>query len=219
MERDATQRLFVAIELPESVRQALRGAMDLLQRRGLAAGLRWVRPEGIHLTLKFLGATAEPRVPEIAAALRRALAGAPAFGLQPEGFGTFPEIRLDQHATHRGKLRVVWVGIVGDTAALSALAARVEGALAPRGYPEETRPYFAHLTLARVREDASRATVASLCDALQPYLPSSSRSARDQPGLVPVFPAFQVERVALMESKLAPGGAQYRAIETFALDE
>jgi 2'-5' RNA ligase len=212
MEREATQRLFVAIELPEGVREALRNAIGLLQRGGLTAGLRWVRPKGIHLTLKFLGATAEPRVPEIAAALRRALAGAPAFDLQPEGFGTFPEVRLDRR---RHTLRVVWVGIAGDTAALSTLAERVEGALAPLGYPEEKRPYSAHLTLARVRDDADGPTMASLCDALRPYLAKSSRSAQD---LTPAFPGFRAERVALIESKIAPDGAQYRAIETFALD-
>jgi 2'-5' RNA ligase len=205
--------------LTEGVREALRDAMDLLRRNGLAAGLRWVRPEGIHLTLKFLGATPEPRVPAIAAALRAALAGAPAFGLRPDGFGTFPEIRLDRPEARRHNLRVLWVGIAGDTAALSALAERVEGALAPLGYVEETRPYFAHLTLARVRDDADRATIASMCDALRPYLSTSSGDASRQRDLGSAFPAFRAERVALMESKLAPRGAQYRAIETFALDE
>jgi 2'-5' RNA ligase len=213
MERDATRRLFVAIELPEGVRDALRGAIGLLQRNGLAAGLRWVRPEGIHLTLKFLGATEEPRVPAIADALRGALAGAPAFGLRPDGFGTFPELRRDQRGGRN--LRVVWVGVAGDTAALGALAARVEGALAALGYPQETQPYRAHLTLARVRDDADRQTVASVCDALRPYLSEPSGGPN---GLAPAFPAFRAECVALMESKLAPGGAQYRAIETFALD-
>jgi 2'-5' RNA ligase len=215
MEREATRRLFVAIELPEGVRAALRDAIELLQNNGLTAGLRWVRPEGIHLTLKFLGATAEPRVPEIAAALREALAGAPAFGLRPDGFGTFPESRPDQRESRRHDLRVLWVGIAGDTDALAALAERVEGAMAPLGYPQEARPYFGHLTLARVRDDADRAAVASMYDALRPYLANSSRSAQDP---APAFPGFRAERVALMESKLAPGGAQYRAIETFALD-
>jgi 2'-5' RNA ligase len=213
MEREATRRLFVAIELPDGLREALRNAIDLLQRGGVTAGLRWVRPESIHLTLKFLGATPEPRVPAIAAALRGALAGAAAFGLQPGGFGTFPEIRPNQHANRRGKLRVLWVGIAGDTDALAALAERVEGALVPLGYPEDGRPYSAHLTLARVRDDADGPAIASLYDALQPYLAKPSGSEQD-----PAFPGFRAERVALMESKLAPGGAQYRAIETFALD-
>ena len=217
MEREATRRLFVAIELPESVREALRNAIDLLRGNGLTAGLRWVRPEGIHLTLTFLGATAEPRVPEIAAALRAALAGAPAFNLQPDGLGTFPEIRPGRRESGRRGLRVLWVGIAGDTAALSALAARVEGALAPLGYPEEGRPYSAHLTLARVRDDADGPAMESMYDTLRPYLLKSARSAEVQPDLVPAFPGFRAERVALMESKIAPGGAQYRAIETFAL--
>jgi len=218
MERQAMRRLFVAIELPEGLREALRNAIDLVQRGGLTAGLRWVRPEGIHVTLKFLGATAEPHVPAIVAALRGALTRAPAFGLQPDGFGTFPEIGLDQRRGGRDNLRVLWVGIAGDTAALGALAGCVEGALAPLGYAEEKRPYFAHLTLARVRDDADRPTMQSICDTLQPYLWKSAHHARVQPDPVPVFPAFRAERVALIESIIARGGAQYRAIETFALN-
>src|SRR6185295_11857261 len=117
-------RLFVAIELPDGVRRALTDAMRLLQDAGATSGLRWVRPEGIHLTLKFLGATPEHRLPEIASALEAALAGAPRFDLRPEGFGAFHGRRHDPHEmrgsreSYRHNLRVLWVGVAGDTSAL-----------------------------------------------------------------------------------------------------
>jgi 2'-5' RNA ligase len=206
---DRSLRLFVAVELPREVREALAAAVDTLRRAGVDDGLRWVRPEGIHVTLKFLGATPPARVPQIGEALRRALAGAAAFALQPESVGTFPGGRA-AHA--RGDVRVVWVGVAGDTAALGDAAARVERALAPLGYPTERRPFAAHLTLARVREEASREMRERILRALEPYAAGAADPARLR------FPSFEARAVSLMQSTLRPGGAEYRALETVALE-
>jgi 2'-5' RNA ligase len=123
-------RLFVAIELPDDVRDALARAIDGLKRAGAADGLRWVRPEGMHLTLKFLGATPEDAVPAINTALRVAARGTPPLRLQPDGFGAF--------GGRRG-LRVVWAGLTGDVDTLKALAANIDAALERLRIPREER--------------------------------------------------------------------------------
>lgn len=178
-------RLFVALELPEEWTQALARMQADLRARGLAR-LRWVRPEGIHLTLKFLGEVPAPRLAGIDAALRGAVARAPDFALRLGAPGTFG----------RGSPRVLWVGIEGDLDRLAALQRRVEAVLAPLGFPPEGRPFAPHLTLARVPEAAPpdlRRAVAPAVEWLR----------------VPPAPDFRVSRVSLMESRLGPGGAVY----------
>lgn len=189
-------RLFVAIELPDGVRAALERTAEALRRAGIDREVRWVRPEGIHVTLKFLGPTPQPRLPEIERALSAAFAGARGLRLQPGELGSFGG---------RRNLRVVWVGVGGDTAALSALAGRVEAALAPLGFPTEQRPFAAHLTLARVRDETPPAERERIHDALQRLH-------------VPDLPAIDVRAISLMQSELGRGGARYHALATFPLE-
>lgn len=189
-------RLFVAIELPDDVRAALTRTAEALRRAGIDRELRWVRPEGIHITLKFLGPTPQARLPEIEGALSAALAGARGFRLQPGDLGSFGG---------RRNLRVVWVGVGGDTVALAALAGRVEAALAPLGFPTEQRPFAAHLTLARVRDETPPAERERIHDALQHVR-------------VPDAPPIDVRAVSLMQSELGRDSARYHALVTFALE-
>ncbi|MBI2724042.1 MAG: RNA 2',3'-cyclic phosphodiesterase [Chloroflexi bacterium] len=190
-------RLFVAIELPEDVRRALAESMAMLQDALRTDILRWVRPEGMHLTLAFLGAVARDRVPGIDQALAAAARTRRAFTLQPDGLGSFGG---------RTRVRVVWVGLAGDTAALADLAAAVAGALAPLGFPPEQRPFNAHLTLARVRDDAARDERERLHDAL-------SRTG------APEFPLMRATDVSLMQSTLNRGGAIYHRLFGYPLSE
>jgi 2'-5' RNA ligase len=219
-------RLFVAVDLPAEVRQALGDAIGTLRRAGADAGVAWVRPDAIHLTLKFLGSTPAARVPAITAGLRQAVAGAAPFELQPEGFGTFhggknPRFtrRFPRESRHHN-VRVLWVGLGLGRERLAELAGRVETALAPLGFPAEQRPFSGHLTLARVREQADRATRERLWRALEPYVSLGTMVVgRFDPGRVPRFPAFRVTGVSLIASTLTPGGAIYCTLEAFALAE
>jgi 2'-5' RNA ligase len=163
-------------------------------------------------------------VPEIAAALGHAVAGVASFELRPEGFGAFHGGRnlhyTRQHPreAYPTNMRVLWVGIGGETRRLAELAGRVEAALQPLGFPGEKRTFAAHLTLARVREDADVETRRRLAEALQPYLSKSTEAVgRYRPELVPVFPPFRAEHVSLMRSTLGRGGATYDALATFPL--
>jgi 2'-5' RNA ligase len=220
-----TLRLFIAIELPPDVRAALAAAMLQIQQRGDSSALRWVRPEGVHLTLKFLGAVPHQRVELINTALRIAVRDAAPLTLQPDGFGAFHGGRLAAGRTefrmrresYSHNIRVLWIGLGGDTGALSALAARVENAIAPLGFPTEKRPYFPHLTLGRARETSTREQREQLWNAVEPLLSKSSRTGNFDSSLVPEFPAFTVGHVSLMHSTLKPGGAEYRALARFPL--
>jgi RNA 2',3'-cyclic 3'-phosphodiesterase len=113
-------RLFVAIELPGEVREALSRLQHELQRRGLEK-LRWVRPEGIHLTLKFLGGTPPEKVPEIETALTDAAKGVVQHELTLGELGTFGGSRP----------RVFWVDLRGDLA--RSLPGAIEGVRVPAG--------------------------------------------------------------------------------------
>jgi 2'-5' RNA ligase len=187
-----TLRLFVACELPGEARDALAAVQRLLQAQG-AEGLRWVRPEGIHLTLKFLGDVPARRLEAIERALARAVR---------EPFRL--SVRLSQLGSFGGStgLRVVWLGLEGEVEALARLAAQVEGALEPMGFPRERRPFAAHLTLARVKESASpqdRRRLFELVRSLE----------------LPPLPGATLQAVSLMQSTLEPGGARYQRLARF----
>ena len=130
-------RLFVALNPPERVRGALWDAAAPL--RELDLPVNWVHPDGIHLTLKFLGEVEPGREPELRAALTRAAEGGRALPLAVCGFGVFPDAR---------RPRVVWAGLGADPA-LELLQHRVEREFAPLGFPSEARPFRPHLTLGR----------------------------------------------------------------------
>jgi 2'-5' RNA ligase len=215
-------RLFVAVELSDDLKRALARAAVRLKAAGCDDGLRWVRPEGIHLTLKFLGATPPQSVPKITAALREHLRDAGSFALQPAGFDAFHGGK--KAATFRTwresyahNIRVIIVGITGDVDALAALAGRIESALNPLGFERERRPFFGHLTLARVREDSSREQRERISAAMDSFPHASDvYTKRVAPEQVS-FPPLLVTSVSLMQSTLQPGGAVYRALETFPL--
>lgn len=188
-------RLFVAVELPLDVKRALESTIASLRTALTSDAMRWVHAEGIHVTLKFLGAVAAERVGAIEVALRDATAGTAPFDLKPGGIGSFGG---------SGGLRVVWVGIAGEVEQLASLAERVEAALEPLGFAREQRPFAAHLTLARVREDASREERSRLYALLAQLAPTE-------------LPSFRVDLISLMQSTLSRGGATYNALSTYAL--
>lgn len=179
-------RLFVAIELPGEVLAAMHKVQHSLQRDPALARLRWVRPEGIHLTLKFLGETDDAKRTAIEAALSRSTAGIAPFELHLGKLGRFGS---------RSQPRVLWVDVGGDTAALSRLQTQVEREIAPLGFQGEARPYSAHLTLARVPPERAREVASALDEAIA--------------GAPPPTGTIHVREVALMKSDLRREGAVY----------
>ncbi len=192
-----TLRTFLAIELPVAVRQAIvREAQRVAH--ALAAhsdGLSWVRPDMLHVTVKFFGETPESQMDGIRQAVGRAVSTRPSFDIAIEGGGAFPDRRAP---------RVLWAGIGGDVDTLAALVECVGKSVVPLGFPQEGKPFHPHLTLARVRR-AYRDVGSTLGVAGIFTTPVAC-------GRVPV------ERVALFKSDRRPGGSVYTKLWDVALD-
>ncbi len=189
-------RLFVALELPSDVLHALEKLQADLRRHIPGRAVRWVRPEGIHLTLKFLGDVPCDQVGELQTALDQAVAGRHRFSLNVEGLSCFPNMN---------RPRVLWVGVTGALKPLLALQQGVEEHIAPLGFSTEERSFSPHLTLARTGQRASRDEMAALGEAVQKYT-------------IGQIASWEVQTVSLMRSYLKPDGATYTQVYTVALE-
>lgn len=179
-------RAFIAIELPASIREAL--AREQARFRAVGTDARWTRPEGIHLTLKFLGNISAQQEAQVKDALGR-LDRVETFTVQVEGFGVFPNAKSP---------RVFWAGVEAPPD-LARLAAQVESAMARLGFPPEDRPFKPHLTLARFKAPRPQRELERLV------------AVEDNPTLG----SFEVSEFFLWESKLSPRGAEYLKVARF----
>lgn len=183
-------RLFVAIEATGDVAGELTGVLE--RWRGEEWPVTWVRSEGLHLTLKFLGEVSEARYPAVVEAVGTAVRGTPPLTFTLTEVGAFP-------AVHRA--RILWAGLESD-AALELLVHRLEQGCAALGFPVEGRTYRPHVTLGRVREGQR--------------LSSSAVQAIDQARLEPV--SCLATEVLLYQSHPGPGGSRYEVRATFPLE-
>jgi len=179
-------RAFIAIDLPEPIRAALRQQQAAF--RAICPDGRWTRPEGIHLTLKFLGEISDQQVTQVTEALQELGPVAP-FSVEVKGFGVFPDAR---------RPRVFWTGVVAPPN-LAGLAEQVERALEKLGFAPEDRAFTPHLTLARFKVPRPQ-------PALQSHLERLG---------APSLGRFEVSEFFLFESKLSPQGAEYRKVTRF----
>ena len=186
-------RAFIAIELPHQVKEKI-AAQTAGLRRKFGHSLRWVTADNLHLTLKFLGEIASIQIDPLAQALETESKQHQPFEITIEGLGCFPNPR---------RPRVVWVGIVAPPA-LPRLVERIETAIGPLGFAAEERPFSAHLTIGRVREQLSAADLLSISETLQ-----------DTP--IGRLGTFTAATVHLFRSDLQPGGPVYRSLSTSAL--
>jgi 2'-5' RNA ligase len=190
-------RSFVAIELTDQLRAELNLVQESLKRKGLTDQVRWVKADGMHLTLKFLGNVPADRVNEISLAVAQASQGIAPFKITLTGLGCFPST---------SRPNVLWIGVEGDTEALAELQANVEASLATLGYPPEKRKYTPHLTLGRVGRrvgSSSRRRLGSLI----------------QTQTVGPLGEMEVQEVNLMRSELSPAGARYSRLAAAQLEE
>ncbi len=192
---DEELRTFVALPLSEAMHEALSRVQRRLRRR-IPYGVRWVRTEGIHLTLFFLGEIPAAQVEPISAALTAVARHVPPFTLAVGGLGAFPSPR---------RPRVLWVGIEGGEP-LTLLHAAVNEALASLGHRPDARPFHPHLTLGRVQRGLRRDEVAGIGEAF--------RAEMARPLTLGTTPA---EAMILFRSILKPSGAEYRPLRRFPL--
>ncbi len=133
----AAIRSFVAVDLDPAVLLALRRVQDDLRHAG--GDVRWVRPEGLHVTLKFLGLVEAQRLDEVHAAVAAAVRNQPPLTVVVRGLGAFPNLR---------RPRVLWAGLEGDD--LGVVARRIDAALVTLGFAAESRGFNPHVTLGRI---------------------------------------------------------------------
>lgn len=199
--RESPFRAFVAVELPEALRARCGAVTERL--RGEAGKVSWVKPGNLHLTLKFLGYATPSQAERLIDSLTHKLAKLSPFELELRGLGVFPSL---------DRPRVIWVGVAEGAPALCELAQKVEGSAAKAGFPREARAFSPHLTLGRVKmEKGARARrrpegppVAALGRLL----------AREDPGSLG---RFSVLEVALIRSRLDPGGAIHTPVHRVRL--
>lgn len=177
-------RSFIAIELPDTVRAAL----VLLQQELKACGadVRWVRPEGVHLTLKFLGDIEESAVEGIVERLKGTCRKFQSFNCGVEGVSVFPGVRAP---------RVLWAGIA-DHDILTSIQQEIEAAMSFLGFEREDRKFTPHLTLGRFRSSKGKMV---LMERLETY-------KEFHLGII------DVNHISLMRSDLGPAGAKYTEI-------
>jgi 2'-5' RNA ligase len=180
-----TIRAFIALDIPTNTK-ALVSRYQSLVKKSFPI-VRWTRPEGLHFTLKFLGEMETSRIDDVREAVRKAtrakkfIAGFGPAGVFPNASGA----------------RVFWLGLDAGADNVRTIASAVSSALEPLGFPPESRPFSAHLTLARFRTPCKFDP-----DSLPPHK----------------IPEFETSRVSFYKSELKPSGAEYTTLAVFDLE-
>jgi 2'-5' RNA ligase len=183
-----TIRAFIAIHLPADVRDYLGSISADLSGQLPPRALRWVKPDHLHLTLRFLGDTDVTLLPDIYQALDGVTARQQRFDLYLEGFGCFPNCQ---------RPRVLWAGVAGQVAEAAKLKEGIDSALMPYGWDAEKRPFRPHLTIGRVKNARK---------AIAPSWPESTLRS-----------AIPADAIHLIESELTPDGPIYTLRHSSAL--
>lgn len=189
-------RLFIAVEAPVAVREAAEAAIAELRPCG---DVRWTPVENLHLTLKFLGETAEDRIPTIQKNLAEIANDFSVFVIRLGRPGAFPNARRPQ---------VLWLGLEGGIppeGRLADLAKALDSRMVFLGFPPETRPYRAHLTLGRVRSQRGISALAK-------------RLAELHSGMAVTEVLWPIREICLVESHLQPGGSRYETLGRWKLN-
>ena len=187
---DIPVRTFLAVDLDDATRDRLAALLHGLEPHRTA--LKLVKPEALHITVKFLGPVLAARLASIESAARNAAKASTPFSLGLSGLGTFPGGRQSP--------RVVWVGLARDAGydAFGELYERTEVALEPLDFARERRPFSPHLTLARARDGVTREQGMQVAEAVERLSQTSA-----------LGPPFQVQTLTLFRSDLSPAGPRY----------
>ncbi|MFN3427869.1 MAG: RNA 2',3'-cyclic phosphodiesterase [Candidatus Thermochlorobacter sp.] len=186
-------RLFVGIFLEVSLREAVTHVCNALSEAcpSMQAAVKWVQPENLHLTLKFLGSVSPEKLPALTEALHEA-ATVGAFDIALCEFNAFPCLAHPQ---------ILWIGVGEGAPYLANLAACIDDRLTAVGFPKETRKFAAHVTIGRVRQGYRLSGLARAAQTLKPV-----KLGRQH-----------VDSFALIESRLTPSGSLYALRENIAL--
>jgi 2'-5' RNA ligase len=188
-----TIRAFIAIELPDEVKETVALIIKRL-RPAQYRYVKWVAPEGTHMTIKFLGNIYSSQIPQITDIMKTAAGRVPPLELRLGRLGMFP---------NEQRPRVIWVALEGNTEPLAAMQREIEKALEPMGFAPENRAFTPHLTLGRVRDNASaddRKEIGGVVKAKK----------------IDYEASFTLRELSLMKSTLTPTGAIYNRLDSAA---
>lgn len=183
-------RAFIAIELEKELKDRLVSFLQELNK--VSRNIKWVKREGMHLTLKFLGEIEEKKIPDIESSLKDISKKFSPFVIRLRGAGTFPPGRKNP--------RVLWVGIE-EIKTLMAMQAQMEEEMEKWEFPKEKREFHPHLTLGRIKTH-------SFLGGIFPLLEKNKESD---------FGEMEVKKITFFQSLLKPTGAEYRVISEFDL--
>ena len=186
-------RAFLAVDPPEEIFREIIGIQERLKKT-IKGDIRWVRPEGIHLTLKFFGYVYQSDVANISLVVKNNVAYMKTLMLNVRNVGAFPTTT---------RPRVLWLGIDGDTDPLISLQAEMDTGFQEYGFKKEDRPFRPHLTLARVKEPKGLIGLAEAVKKNGDYVAGS----------------FSVSGLTLFKSDLKPTGAIYTKLSYFPFPE
>lgn len=182
-------RTFIAVDLDKEIKSNLLSLLDKLKKKG--ENIKWIRQEGMHLTIKFIGEIKEEKISDIENILRKIAEGHKPFSLKINGTGFFP--------LERKNPRVLWAGVEADET-LYSLQRQLESDLEKIGFPREKREFHPHLTLGRVKAPSVGETISEL----QKYKEST-------------FGEMMVNKITFFQSILKPSGAEYIKLSEFQL--
>ncbi|HDP98128.1 MAG TPA: RNA 2',3'-cyclic phosphodiesterase [bacterium] len=183
-------RTFIAVEIPPGIKTKVAELQSELKQYG--DKVNWVKPRGLHLTLKFLGATEESLLDKIISQLNAATTGTSPFQIKLEGLGAFPNLK---------RPRVLWCGVTDGASGLSILASSIDRRLNTLGFAEENRPYSAHLTICRIKRWQGLEELLEQVEKNQDF----------------VAGAFMVSEIQLIKSELTSQGAIHTPIQKVPL--
>lgn len=187
-------RAFIALETPAGIQSAIAHSTAALKKALPKTLVRWVAPQNVHLTLKFLGDVSPATLEQLAETLMGETASHGMFSMSVGGLGAFPD-------AHRA--RVIWIGLEAPPA-METLRRGVEAAAAQLGYRPEERVFSPHLTIGRVGQNASAPDLQHIRNVLE-----ASKVGK--------LGTLRVEAVHIFKSDLQPGGAVYTHLYTLPL--
>ena len=181
-------RTFIALEIKEDLRKILVAVQQKIGAQ--TGGIKWVKPDNMHLTLKFLGLTPEDKIGEISDILENTAGGLNSFAVSVSGFGAFPS---------RNNPKVIWAGLKADEA-LFKLQKKIELLLEPLGFSREKRLFSPHLTIGRVRDSSAKKKLKDAFENIQAEIDS-----------------FEIKKITFYKSDLMPEGPVYTVLKSIQL--
>jgi len=186
-------RAFIAIELPQEIKDALARLQADLKKS--EADVKWVKPGNIHLTLKFLGEIDQNSVLSVTGALQEACRKILPFTLALSSLGAFPKINFP---------RVIWIGVGEGDKETKNLAKALEEELVKIGIPREDKAFSTHITIGRVRSAKNNRILATQLQTFEDYLSGKTKEVK-------------ISKITFFKSTLTPCGPLYEALQEIAL--